>query len=577
MRELVCAVALAAVADGFALDMMNVAHRGLWQEANLPQNTVEAIKAAYDTGAKVVETDVTETESGEMICMHDIKALASMSSFVKEPRKLTAADRARINLGEKMNLPRPYRIPLLREVLAVVPKDCVLQSEIKTYGKTYARQFDDAVKAAGLTEANIVVSSFQFDALKDFHVKCPKYRTLWLGCGIGKGKRDIDKVIAQAKDGGFDVVCPGCDAARKAGMTKADADRIRAAGFDFRVYGVNNPDALKYAASLGATGFTCNTFKAAYEWAKELPGVRLLPDRAAAPAQGKKGCPDLSGLFPADVRTIGVPMPASVFAGLRQAVKALEAAGYRVKVGKHAYAKAQASAADRASDFADLWMDPEVDLIMCARGGRGAEDILPLLDWDKLATRKMRVLGFSNITYLLNAMLRRGAGHPYSAPTVSTLGKLTEDARERLRATLEGKPLAPVKLRVLRPGAAKGLPMGGHTPILAKFMAGEFAADPTGRVVFLECGGSKRPVSAVAEAVDKLVALGVFDKCAGVVLCNFTGCGTKQELKPIFDGLARRAKCPVYSGYPYGHVPRNFAIDFEREVEVTADGVLTFK
>lgn len=93
-----------------SVTMLNVAHRGLWKEANLPQNTVEAIRAAYEAGASVVETDFVETKSGEIICLHD-------------------------------------RIPLLEDVLAVVPKDRMIQAEIKTYGPTYTRQFDAAVRA----------------------------------------------------------------------------------------------------------------------------------------------------------------------------------------------------------------------------------------------------------------------------------------------------------------------------------------------------------------------------------------------------------------------------------------------
>lgn len=257
--------------------MLNVAHRGLWKEAHLPQNTIEAIRAAYAAGATVVETDFVETKSGEIICLHDRNALASMSSIVKDPAEITAVDRGVIDLGEKMGLPRPYRIPLLKDVLEVVPKDRMIQAEIKVYGPTYARQFDAAVRAAGLCETNVLVSSFDHGALKDFHGKYPKYRTLWLGCGIEGVGCDLNEVIVRAKDGGFDIVCPGCANARKTGFSRGDADRIRAAGFDFRVYGVNDEALLGYAAGLGASGFTCNYFKTAYEWAKSVPGLMLVP------------------------------------------------------------------------------------------------------------------------------------------------------------------------------------------------------------------------------------------------------------------------------------------------------------
>lgn len=276
----VCLTVAAGVAAGAeaAVQIRNIAHRGLWKEANLPQNTVEAIKAAYDAGAKIVETDFFETKAGEIICLHDRGALATMSSVVKNPADLTPEDRATINLGEKAGLPRPYRIPLLKDVLAVVPKGAVLQAEIKGYGPNYARWFDEAVKAAGLSETNIIVSSFNGKALQDFHRKYPAYETMWLGCNVKKGC-NLDALIAFAKKLGVLAFCPGCDQARKAGLTPADADRVRAAGLDFRLFGVNSKNDLAYAAEMRAASFTCNYFKAAYGWAKELGGIELLPVR----------------------------------------------------------------------------------------------------------------------------------------------------------------------------------------------------------------------------------------------------------------------------------------------------------
>ena len=264
-----------------AATMMNVAHRGLWVEAHVPQNTVEAIRAAYEAGAKVVETDFNETACGEMICLHDKKALLSMvNRFDKEVKDITPEDRATINLGERAKLPRSYRIPTLDEVLAVVPKDGVLQSEIKLYGPGYADKFDAAVRRAGLTEKNITVSSFDLAALKDFHAKYPKYTTIYL-LSMRPGF-DASLMISRCKSAGVAVMCPGCGGCKKYGFAPSEAEKVRQAGLDFRVFGVNDPECLKYAVSLGATGFTCNTFKKAYEWAKDIPGLKLLPELSVA-------------------------------------------------------------------------------------------------------------------------------------------------------------------------------------------------------------------------------------------------------------------------------------------------------
>ena len=571
-----------------AQEMMNVAHRGLWVEAKLPQNTVEAIKAAYDAGAKVVETDFNETEAGEMICLHDVKALETMSTVVKEPAKITPEDRATIDLGEKLGLKRPYRIPLLKDVLAVVPKDGVLQSEIKVYGPNYAKKFDAAVKAAGLTEKNITVSSFNAKALKDFHVRCPQYKTIWLGCGVGKNGFSVDYMIATAKDGGFDVVCPGCDAAHKAGMKPADADRIRAAGFDFRFFGVNSLDSLKYAATMGVSGFTCNYFQQAYEWAKEVPGVKLLPDRTAKKEVRK--VLDLRGVYSDKVKTVGVVMPASVASrrDYERYKAAVEAAGYRVKEAARLNFKAVASVEDRVADFEEMWMDPEVDLVCCIRGGKGAQDLLPKLDWAKLRTRKQRVIGFSNITYLLNAMLKEQAGHPISGPTFMQFRYTSEKAVRWLGKALGGEELPAVKLKALKGGACKGLPCGGHLVMLRGAAETGWLPSAKGRIVFLEC--SIRHPDVIRGELEALRQSGWFAGAVGVVFGDITPGGVnRQKLSgaALQEGRAAVAKlkrdfaakmdCPVWDGYPYGHIPNNFAIDFQREVAVSETGELKFK
>ncbi len=583
MKNTIVALAGMAATNALALEMMNVAHRGLWKEAHLPQNTVEAIRAAYDAGAKVVETDFTETESGEMICIHDINELASMSTFVKEPKKITAADRAVINLGEKMGLEKPYRIPLLKDVLAVVPRHGVLQSEIKTYGPTYARQFDDAVKAAGLTEENIIVSSFQYGALRDFHMKYPAYRTLWLGCEVKQGC-DLDKLIEKAKSAGFNVFCPGCDQAKKAGLGPSDADRVRAAGLDFRFYGVNSPRSLEYAAAMGVTGFTCNYHLAAYGWARKVPGVRLLPDHGALIPDDFKGC------FSDGVKTIGVVMPASIpsLKDYRRCKAWFEYAGYRVKEAPRLNFQQVAPVADRVADFEETWMDPEVDLVIAARGGKGAQDLIDKIDWAKLRTRNdQRLLGFSNITWLLNTMLRERTGHPISGPTFTQFRYLRKPTLDWLRKTLGGETLPQQQLKALRPGAFAGLPCGGHIDILRGMAERKVLPDAKGRVIFLEC--SARDPKLVRGYLKTLVASGWFEGCAGVVFGDITpgdekcvalkGAARKNglaEVNAIKRDFAAQMACPVYDEYDYGHVPLSFAIDFRRKVTVSSDGSMRY-
>ena len=274
--EIAFAAALAAVCAGFGetVKMRNIAHRGMWDKT-VPQNTVEAIKRAYDAGATWVETDFHHTKAGQMVCIHAGSELKMYTGCKKKIVDLTPEDVATLNLGRKDNLPKPYRIPLLDQVLAVVPKDCVLQSEIKGYSPQYADIFDAAVKKAGLSEANIVVSSFDYAALKDFKARYPKYRTAWL-VGLKKDKPfNVKDYIAKCKAANIETFCPGCGSTVGV-MTRADADAVRSAGLEFRMYGMNSKKGLAQAKELGATGFTCNFWHEAFKWADAIGGIELL-------------------------------------------------------------------------------------------------------------------------------------------------------------------------------------------------------------------------------------------------------------------------------------------------------------
>jgi len=299
---------------------------------------------------------------------------------------------------------------------------------------------------------------------------------------------------------------------------------------------------------------------------------------------------NLAGCYSDKIRTVGVVMPASIpnpgdYAACKAAVLA---AGYRVKEAPRLNFKTVAPVEDRVADFEEMWMDPEVDLVVCARGGSGADGLLPKLDWKKLRTRNQRVLGFSNITYLLNAMLKENAGHPISGPSLTQFRYLDSESAAWLGKVLGGAALPPVKLTALRGGACSGFPCGGHISMLRGGVRQRRLPDATGRIVFLEC--SIREPSAHESDLDFLAKSGWLDGAAGIVFGDLTPGGPKRAKltgEALKAGYAREAeikrafaakvKCPVYDGYPYGHVPKSFAIDFLRKVSISDDGTLVFQ
>lgn len=289
---------------------------------------------------------------------------------------------------------------------------------------------------------------------------------------------------------------------------------------------------------------------------------------------------NLAGVFPPEVKTVGVIMPASVLARPKfDSVRAaLTNAGYRVKPAPRLDFRKQAPAADRARDLEDIWLDPEVDLVLCARGGSGAEATIREVDWEKLRARPdQKLLGFSNITMILNAMVKKGVGHPISGSSMSHFTYAAGDTCAWLNRTIAGAPQPPAKLVPLKNGAFSGLPCGGHVALVATGVTNGWACCWKDRVLFLERNASA-DAKRVRKELETILANPSLAEAAGVVFGDLSIRKGKPadaaELKRFF---AEKSPVPVYDGYVYGHVPVSHAIDFRRAVSVTEDGVMTWK
>ena len=324
-----------------------------------------------------------------------------------------------------------------------------------------------------------------------------------------------------------------------------------------------------------------------------------------------------------DILTIGIVSISSVLNqdAFVAGTNILADAGFRVKVAPNVAQCRMVPPEERARLLEEMWLDPEVDLLLFSRGGEGAEEVVPLLDWDRLRARPdMPVMGFSDVTILLNAMLAKGVGHPISGPMLSYATRLTPEAREWTRGVLRGAlgntaipdnagtigntgntagGLPPVSLTQFKGVTAADfkpegrLPdgeaalngagavsaagsMGGHVTRLHWLFQNGLAPSAAGRVVFLECTARHKAETVIADLTEMRKG-GFFDGAAAVVLCDFRHKDAERAaLDAFFAEFAADLPCPVFAGFPYGHVSEIRAIDFRREVIISPDGALRF-
>lgn len=269
----------AAEAEADKIEIEVIAHRGD-HDASVPENTLEAIQRAYAAGASCVETDLHMNRAMEdIVIVHDFKRLRELT---KNPKcndifLLSEKQVRELNVGASSGTAKPYHMPLVGEVLKAVPHDRTIQLELKYCEGDFNEILADAIKAAGLGPQNIRISSMNFGPLRRWKKEHPDYKAEYLAfLKQPFSERDLNELIKQCKANSVDIVCPAYESVRDdSRFPAAFADKIRAAGLGFAVFGVNADWAFKRLVELKAQAFTSDKWRDAGKWAWDYKNVKL--------------------------------------------------------------------------------------------------------------------------------------------------------------------------------------------------------------------------------------------------------------------------------------------------------------
>jgi muramoyltetrapeptide carboxypeptidase len=283
------------------------------------------------------------------------------------------------------------------------------------------------------------------------------------------------------------------------------------------------------------------------------------------------------------------PSSATKAEEVTNAIKWLEGEGLKGRPMPHAFDNFRFFAGtdeDRAKDLMDAAKDPEVHAIWCCRGGYGAHRLFPFLDFKVLATCGKPLIGFSDITALHLAIVRRG-GVGLHGPVATQLNREREPwVWESLHNCLRGGdpiPAAAPKGKMLAPGKAEGLLDGGCLTLLADSIGMPLGLDPKGKIVLIEDTG-ERP-HRVDAMLTHLIQGGRLKEARGIVVGQMVD--TDGTADPSIGGapwreiVEERLKplgLPVITDYPFGHIRHLVTLPVGAAVEMDAEaGILRFK
>lgn len=292
------------------------------------------------------------------------------------------------------------------------------------------------------------------------------------------------------------------------------------------------------------------------------------------------------------IAIVGPSSPAKDPEDFHRARAFLEERGYRIKEYVSATARhgfLAGSDALRAAELQDAMEDTEVHAVLCLRGGYGSGRILPMLDFKRMGRTPKALIGFSDITSILNSLVNQGKTVAFHGPTMLHYGKRSErdmacwSGTERLLRICQ--PLGSMSKALpgidwdpmpINRGRTEGRLMGGNLAIIASLAGTPWQPNFAGAIVCLEDVGE--PAYRIDRYLQQIRQAGMFDKVMGVLLGDFRS-GTRQaasgeELpanEAILHDFFKDLDAPVLAGAPFGHIPKSWTLPFGVRAELDVD------
>jgi len=240
--------------------------------------------------------------------------------------------------------------------------------------------------------------------------------------------------------------------------------------------------------------------------------------------------------------------------------------GYGIKRGASTqgqYGPFAGTPQERAADIHDMFVDPEVGAVFCARGGYGANRVLEHLDYDLIKSHPKIFMGYSDITALLISITQHTGLVTFHGPMLITF----KDGQEAyslntmesvLGATGPVSIPVPRDLRsiILKQGRGTGVLWGGNLTLIVERLGTANQLIPEGGILFLE------EVDEYLYAFDRLLhhlrSAGVLEQLQGLIIGELRNVKDRdlafgKTTDEIVLDICGDLEIPIISNYPCGH------------------------
>jgi len=255
---------------------------------------------------------------------------------------------------------------------------------------------------------------------------------------------------------------------------------------------------------------------------------------------------------------------------LKNAINVLKELGFEAKYLPNITSQFHYYAGDYQRRFREInkaYKDQESEIIFCIKGGMGAVQILPFINYEEIKKSNKILIGFSDITILLNAIYQKTGKRCLHGPTFKKpLNEFDGKTINHLFYAINKKNYS-IKFRekdILKSGSIKSEIVGGNLNLLERSLGTKYEIDTKNKIIFLEDVDMKDYL--IYDILWQLKLAGKFDSVKGIILGYFTNCG--EKVNDYLIDFFKDFKCPVIMNQPIGHDEPNITIPIGEICEI---------
>lgn len=233
--------------------------------------------------------------------------------------------------------------------------------------------------------------------------------------------------------------------------------------------------------------------------------------------------------------------------------------------------------------FRDLqWAldNPQINAILCSRGGYGTIQLVNELSFEKFKLNPKWLIGYSDIT-ILHALIQKQGILSIHAPMCKHLALESENDFSTMclkQVLFNGHINYQTNSHFLnKNGQATGILFGGNLSILNSLRGTCYDFVPDNKILYLEDVGEK-PYQ-IERMFYNLKLGGILERLSGLVIGQFTGCeedpSMKKSVYELIADIVTEFDYPVCFNFPIGHTKVNYPLinGLEANINVTSDSV----